>query len=113
VPELVVFNKCDLSDDDGAHLVSTHTGSVAVSALKHRHLDVFLRTLADRVRSLTAVTELVIPFDRGDVLAAVHREGEVVSTESADDAMVVRARLSDASRGRLAQFVRTASDASA
>jgi len=113
VPELIVFNKCDLADDDGAHLVSTHTGSVAVSALKQRHLDVFLRTLADRVRSLTAVTELVIPFDRGDVLAAVHREGEVVSTESADDAMVVRARLSDASRGRLSQFVRGTGDGQA
>ncbi len=113
VPELIIFNKSDLSDDDGAHLVATHTGSVAVSALKQRHLDVFLRTLADRVRSLTAVTELVIPFDRGDVLAAVHREGEVVSTESADDAMVVRARLSDASRGRLSQFVRGASDGQA
>ena len=40
----------------------------------------FLRTLADRLRSITTVVELLIPFDRGDVLAAVHREGEVVST---------------------------------
>ena len=45
-----------------------------------------------------------MPYDRGDVLAAVHREGEVLSTAE-DDGMRVRARLDDAATGRLADFV--------
>jgi hypothetical protein len=39
------------------------------------------------------------------VLAAVGREGEVLSSSYEDDGVRVRARLSDASVGRLAEFV--------
>jgi GTP-binding protein HflX len=105
VPELLVFNKSDLEPDEAKQLVADHPGSVMVSALTGERIDVFLRTLGDRLRSLTAIVELVIPYERGDVLAAVHREGEVVSTLEGPAGFVVRARLSDASAGRLAEFV--------
>jgi GTP-binding protein HflX len=105
VPELLVFNKADLAPAVAKELVDEHRGSVAISAATGEGLDVFLRTLADRLRALTAVHELVVPYDRGDVLAAVHREGEVVSVGDGPDAWTVRARLSDASVGRLAEFV--------
>jgi GTP-binding protein HflX len=45
-----------------------------------------------------------VPYERGDVLAAVHREGEVVSTTQTDEGLRVRARLDDAAAGRLADF---------
>ena len=61
--------------------------------------------LGDRLRALTTVIELVVPYGRGDVHAAIHREGEVVSTTEESTGMRVRARLSDASTGRLADFV--------
>jgi GTP-binding protein HflX len=51
------------------------------------------------------VIELLIPYDRGDIVATVHREGEVVSTANEDNGMRVRARLADASAGRLSEFV--------
>ncbi|MAT06649.1 MAG: GTPase HflX [Acidimicrobiaceae bacterium] len=105
VPELIVFNKSDLAPDDAAQLVVDHPGSVAVSAVTGDGIDDFLRTLADRLRALTNVVELLIPYDRGDVIASVHREGEVVSTTEAEKGLTVRARLSDASAGRLAEFV--------
>ena len=73
--------------------------------LRKQGIDVFLRTLADRMRAISKVTELVVPYDRGDVIAAVHREGEVVSTEDAGTGLRVRARLSEASAGRLREFV--------
>ena len=41
----------------------------------------------------------VVPYDRGDVLAAVHREGEVLVEQADDDGIRVRARLDDASPG--------------
>ena len=46
-----------------------------------------------------------MPYDRGDVLAAIHREGEVVSTTDDSAAMRVRARLSGPSAGRLSEFI--------
>lgn len=104
VPEFIVFNKADLVDDHGASLVEDFHGSVAVSALGKTGLDTMMRRLADRMRSISKVTELLVPYERGDVLASVHREGEVVSSELTDEGMRIRARLSDASAGRLREF---------
>lgn len=112
VPELLVFNKSDLDPVTAARLVEDHHGSVAVSAITGEGIETFLRTLGDRVRSLTVVHELLIPYERGDVLASVHREGEVVSTVTEDTGVRVRARLSDASAGRLAEFITTAQSSS-
>ena len=38
-------------------------------------------------------------------MATVHREGEVVSTSNEEVGMRIRARLADASAGRLSEFV--------
>lgn len=105
VPEFIVFNKADLVDDWGASLVEDHQGAVAVSALRNEGLEVMMRRLADRMRAITQVTELLVPYDRGDILASIHREGEVVMSELEDDGMRIRARLSSASEGRLREFV--------
>jgi GTP-binding protein HflX len=105
VPEFIVFNKADLIDDWGASLVEDHQGAVAVSALRNDGLEVMMRRLADRMRAITQVTELLVPYDRGDILASIHREGEVVMSELEDEGMRIRARLSSASEGRLREFV--------
>jgi len=105
VPELLVFNKADLDQVAVKQLVEDHPGSVGVSALTGDGIGDFLRTLADRLRSLSTVTELMVPYERGDILAAIHREGEVVSIVPEDAGTRVRARLSEASAGRLADFV--------
>jgi GTP-binding protein HflX len=105
VPELIVFNKSDIAPAEAKELAADHVGSVAVSAATGEGPEAFLRALADRLRALTAVVDLEIPYDRGDVLASVHREGEVVSTTESPEGFRVRARLSDASAGRLHDFV--------
>jgi GTP-binding protein HflX len=105
VPELLVFNKADLAPGVAKELVADHPGSVAVSAATGSGVDDALRALADRLRAIAEVYELGIPYDRGDALAAVHREGEVVSVIDGPDGWTVRARLSDASAGRLSSFV--------
>jgi GTP-binding protein HflX len=105
VPELLVINKTDIAPDAAKVLVEDHPGAVAISAATGEGIDVFLRTLADRLRSIARVVELHVPYDRGDVLASIHREGEVVSTTDEEDGIRVRARLSDASAGRLGEFV--------
>ena len=105
VPELLVFNKADLAPLVAKQLVADHVGSVAISAVTGDGIDDLLRVLADRLRALTRTIELAVPYERGDVIAAIHREGEVVSTRDEDGRLHVLARLSDASVGRLAEFV--------
>lgn len=105
VPELLVFNKVDVAPEVAAELQARHQGSVALSAQTGDGIERFLEVLGDRLRSITAVVELLIPYERGDVLASIHREGEVVSTFHDTEGVRVRARLADASVGRLSEFV--------
>jgi GTP-binding protein HflX len=105
VPELLVVNKADADPDGAKRVAHEHEGSVVVSAATGEGIDVLLRTIADRMRALTAVVELLVPYERGDVLASIHREGEVVSTASEERGTRVRARLAEASAGRLAPYV--------
>lgn len=105
VPELVVFNKADLEPQGAAQMAAHLPGSVVVSAVTGLGVPELLRTIGDRMRSITAVVELLIPYERGDIVAAVHREGEVVSTSHEEAGIRVRARLAGASVGRLSQFV--------
>jgi GTP-binding protein HflX len=105
VPELLVFNKADMAPDTAEQMVQLHQGSVAISAVSGEGIEKLLQTIGDRMRSITAVVELLVPYDRGDIVAAVHREGEVVSTANEEEGMRIRARLADASAGRLSDFV--------
>ena len=105
VPELLLINKSDLDPDSAKRLVHEHRGAVGFSAATGEGLNDLLLAIGDRMRALTTVIELLIPYDRGDIVATVHREGEVVSTSNEDIGMRVRARLADASAGRLSEFV--------
>jgi len=61
--------------------------------------------LADRLRAGDRVVELLVPWARGDVLAAVHREGEIVGEEPGDLATRLQVVLDEVGRARFAEFV--------
>jgi GTP-binding protein HflX len=61
--------------------------------------------MGDRLRTADRVVELVVPFERGDVLAAVHREGEVVDEAHGEGATRIQVILDDAGRARFSPFV--------
>jgi GTP-binding protein HflX len=105
VPALLVWTKSDLAErDDVKRLLAAYSGSVAVSAANGDGIDELLAAIGDRLRALTRVVEYVVPYDRGDVLAALHRAGEVLVEVHADHGTRVRARLPDASAGRFVEF---------
>jgi GTPase len=104
LPELVVVNKCDRSD--GARkLAAGIEGAVAVSAVSGEGIDDFLRSLADRLRVSDRVVQLLIPWSRGDILAAVHREGEVVGQQHEAEAARMHVVLDDVGLARFREFV--------
>ena len=103
-PELIAFNKADANPEID-ELVRTHHGSLAISAATGQGIDALLREVGDRLRVMTEVTELAIPFARGDALAIAHREGEVLVETTDEDGYRVRVRLEPAGRARLADFV--------
>jgi GTP-binding protein HflX len=103
VPELVAVNKADRALSP-RRLAERHPGAVVVSALTGEGLEDLLRAIGDALRAADRVVELVVPFDRGDVLAAVHREGEVVGESHGEVATVVHVVLDEAGRARFGQF---------
>jgi len=103
--ESIVFNKSDLAPDAARRLVAEHPGSVAASAVTGDGVDDLLDVLGDRLRTAAAPVELLVPFDDGATLAAVHREGQVVSSEATEGGMRILARLDAASLGRLRDVV--------
>ncbi|MDA8311802.1 MAG: GTPase HflX [Actinomycetota bacterium] len=104
VPELLVVNKMDVSPE-AARLAAKIEGAVCISAATGEGMDVLLRAISDRLRMADRIVELAIPWARGDVLAAVHREGEVVDQEDLDEGARVHVMLDAAGRARFSDFV--------
>jgi GTP-binding protein HflX len=75
-----------------------------VSAQTGEGIDDLLAAVGDRLRALGRVVELAVPYGRGDVVAALHRHGEILSEEHEPEATRVRARLDPADVERFAEF---------
>jgi len=104
VPELLAFNKGDVSNE-ASRLAGRHPGSVTISALTGEGIDDLLTAIGDRLRAAARVLDLVVPYDRGDILAAVHREGEVLMETHDDTSAHLRVRVDGAGASRFAEFV--------
>ena len=104
VPELLVFNKADVSPEYARELARRHEGSLSFSALSGEGVEELVRTVGDRLRSGDRVTTLSIPASRGDLIAAAHREGDVVAKETVDDSVVIHVVLDDVGQERFAPW---------
>jgi GTP-binding protein HflX len=105
VPRLIAWNKADLADaDELKHLLHAHPGSIAISAANGKGIPELLATIGDRLRALARVTEFMVPYERGDILAALHRAGEVLVEVHDASGTRVRARLPESVVGRFAEF---------
>ena len=103
-PELLVFNKADRGP--GADRCSArHPGSVVISATTGQGIDDLLLRIGDRLRALLPAVELFVPYERSDVIAALHRAGEVITETPTDDGVMISARIAEDSAPRFAEFV--------
>jgi GTP-binding protein HflX len=105
VPELIVINKADRAPDAAKALAHSLEGSVLLSARTGEGVDEFLRVVADRLRGSDRVVELVVPWERGDILAAIHREGEVVAQTDGEQSATLQVVLDEVGKARFAEFV--------
>jgi GTP-binding protein HflX len=105
VPDLLVINKADVPTAGDVDRATLGVQPLRVSARTGEGVDKLLEVVAERLRALATVLELTVPYERGDVLAALHREGEVLVEVHADHGTRVRARLGDAEASRFREFV--------
>ena len=115
LPELLVVNKADAilarereadgSGEEARRLMAAHEGSVMVSARTGQGIPELLVAMGDRLRVGDRVVELDIPWARGDVLAAVHREGEIVGEQAGEESTRIQVVLDDVGKSRFAAFL--------
>jgi GTP-binding protein HflX len=106
--EVLAINKADVAPVEAARLHAAHPGSVVVSVRTGENLDELLRVVGERLRVSDRVVELRVPWGRGDVLAAAHREGEVLETADDGECALVRVVLDPAGRARFSEWERSA-----
>jgi len=82
VPELVVFNKSDLIDDDTRLVLrGLEPGAIFASARTGEGIEEILPAIARTIPDRSVPVGLLVPYERGDVISALHKRGRVTSTE--------------------------------
>jgi len=107
-PELLVVNKVDAASDLGlAKLRRALPGAVFVSAHTGEGVDALRRKMAELAAPTDTAIDVVIPYDRGDLVSRVHADGRVQQTEHNSDGTRIKARVPVALAAALRQFAAT------
>ena len=106
IPELLVLNKIDVADSASlARLKTLHPDAVAVSARTGENVDELLEVIAERLKARMTLLRLEVPYERGDVVAAAHRIGEVEVEKHDDTGTILEVRVPNPDVERFSEFV--------
>jgi GTP-binding protein HflX len=105
--ELIVFNKADLIDDDTRLVLrGLEPSSLFVSSRTGEGIDE-LRAAIEAALPLPAVeVKVLVPYDRGDLINAVHESGHIISTEHEEGGTAVHAHVHERLAAELAPYSR-------
>jgi len=107
-PELLVVNKVDAAGDLAlAKLRRALPGAVFVSARTGDGIDALRRRMAELAAPTDTAIDVVIPYNRGDLVSRVHADGRVQQTEHISDGTRIKARVPVALAASLRQFSAT------
>jgi GTPase len=92
--ELLVVNKVDVAAPPVVQrLLALYPGTVAVSAATGAGIDGLLNALDERLTPVMVELELLVPHERGDLVASLHRFGEVLAESHEQEGVRLKARL--------------------
>ena len=102
LPELIVINKCDMADPlDIARLRRVEPDAIVVSARPGEGVPELLAALDARLPHPEVDVDLVVPYERGDLVAQAHERGEVIAEEHLAEGTRLKARVSPELAARL------------
>jgi GTP-binding protein HflX len=105
VPEVIVVNKVDaMTEDDILTLRQALPGAVWVSARTGAGIEGLREIVAARLPHPDVDVDVLVPYDRGDLVARVHRDGEVLTETHEDAGTRLTARVDGALAAALEEY---------
>jgi GTP-binding protein HflX len=105
LPRLLVLNKIDLCDEvTRRRLRNRHAGAVQVSAETGEGIGDLTAEIARQFAGRFVRVELLVPFDRGEVLGELYELGSPIEREEEPEGVRVRAHLPRGIAARYAEF---------
>ncbi|MFD1859973.1 GTPase HflX [Aeromicrobium camelliae] len=107
VPEIVAINKADVADPDTVkQIVAKEPHAVVVSARTGEGIDELLNAIESELPQPAVPVDVVLPYDRGDLLNQIHEHGEIDEVEHRGDGTHVSARVDADLAADLAPYAR-------
>lgn len=105
LPELLAVNKVDAADEETLlRLKRAWPEAVFVSARTGQGIDDLRAAIEARLPVPAVELTVVVPYDRGELVARIHRRGEVLSASHTDRGTELHVRVDQALAAELAPF---------
>ncbi|HET6479563.1 MAG TPA: GTPase HflX [Actinoplanes sp.] len=105
IPELLVINKTDAADEETIlRLKRTWPDAVFVSARSGQGIAELHQAIAERLPKPAVDLRVLLPYDRGDLVARIHRSGQVLQTRHVDEGTELRVLVDDQLATELESF---------
>lgn len=105
VKEVVVVNKADIADPEVVdRILRAEKHAFAVSARTGVGFDELAALVARELPRPEIRMELLLPYNRGDLLSRIHDDGEVLSSEHTGDGTHLHAKVTPTLQAELADF---------
>ncbi|MFC9996923.1 GTPase HflX [Nocardia sp. NPDC127526] len=110
-PELLVVNKIDALDPmELTEIRGWLPDAVFVSARTGQGIDELRDRLDHVLGGLDVEVSVLLPYTRGDLLARIHADGRIISSDHDESGTLVRARVPRSLAGPLAEYAHAGAD---
>lgn len=106
IPEIIVLNKADAADPLVIQrLTQRETRSVLVSARTGQGIDELLELISQAIPRPGVELELMIPYDRGDLVSKLHQtDAEILSQEHGEAGTWLKVKVREGLAAELKEF---------
>ncbi|HQK32291.1 MAG TPA: GTPase HflX, partial [Phycicoccus sp.] len=105
VKEVIVVNKADIADPEVIDRLLRHEKhSIAVSAHTGMGFEALVDLIAEELPRPDIDVQVLIPYDRGDLVSRLHQHGEILHSEHVAEGTRVDARVNPELAGELTAY---------
>jgi GTP-binding protein HflX len=106
VKEVIVVNKADVADREVIdRILRRERHSIVVSARTGAGLGELRRLVGEELPRLDRDVDVLLPYDRGDLVSRLHEEGDVLASTHTADGTRITARVNPDLAGELAAYL--------